>query len=84
MDKLDQKGKNILAVKLVEKASSYLQENVAKKLIYEAIKVACQFIHKEECVGEALYIFLIMKKMVLHYSKKLRKMKNILVRGIVL
>ncbi len=56
--KLDQKNKCIFAIKLAEKASSYLQGSNVNSLINEAIEVAWKCIHTEENVGEILYNFL--------------------------
>lgn len=56
--KLEQKNKSIFAIKLAERACSYLQESNAKDLINEAIKVGWQWVHTEENVGEVLYNFL--------------------------
>lgn len=74
--KLEQKNKCIFAIKLAEKASSYLQESNVKGLINEAIEVSWKWVHTEENVGEVLYNFLDNEKMDLHYSKKWRKMKK--------
>ena len=56
--KLEQKNKCIFAIKLAEKASSYLQESNVKGLINEAIEVSWKWVHTEENVGEVLYNFL--------------------------
>mgnify|MGYP001624376669 CR=1 FL=1 len=56
--KLTQDGKCIFAIKLAERASSYLQAMDASNLINEAIQVAWDWIHKREDVGEILYDFL--------------------------
>lgn len=52
------KNKCIFAIKLAEKASSYLQESNVKGLINEAIEVSWKWVHTEENVGEVLYNFL--------------------------
>ena len=74
--KLEQKNKCIFAIKLAEKASSYLKESNVKGLINEAIEVSWKWVHTEENVGEVLYNFLDNEEMDLHYSKKWRKMKK--------
>ena len=56
--KLGQKTKCIFAIKLAEKASSYLQESNVKGLINEAIEVSWKWVHTEENLGEVLYNFL--------------------------
>lgn len=56
--KLDQKSKCTLAIRLAEKASSYLQERNAKRLINEAIEIGWRWVHTEEISGEVLYDFL--------------------------
>ena len=56
--KLEQKNKCIFAIKLAEKASSYLQESNVKGLINEAIGVSWKWVLTEENVGEVLYNFL--------------------------
>lgn len=56
--KLEQKNKSIFAIKLAEKAYSYLQESNAKDLVNEAIKVSWKWVHTEENLGEVLYDFL--------------------------
>ena len=48
--KLEQKNKCIFAIKLAEKASSYLQESNVKGLINEAIEVSWKWVHTEENV----------------------------------
>ena len=53
--KLEQKNKCIFAIKLAEKASSYLKESNVKGLINEAIEVSWKWV---ENVGEVLYNFL--------------------------
>ena len=56
--KLEKKNKCTFAIKLAEKASSYLQESNVKGLINEAIEVSWKWVHTEENVGEVLYNFL--------------------------
>ena len=56
--KLTQDSKCIFAIKLAERASSYLQKIDASNLINEAIQVAWDWIHKRGDVGEILYDFL--------------------------
>lgn len=56
--KLKMKNKCAFAIKLAEKASSYLRESNVKDLINEAIDVAWKWVHTEENVGEVLYDFL--------------------------
>ncbi len=56
--KLGQKSKCIFAIKLAEKASSYLQGKNVKVLLNEAIKVSSKWVHTEENLGEVLYDFL--------------------------
>ena len=56
--KLEQKNKCIFAIKLAEKASSYLQESNIKNLINEAIDICWKSVHTEENLGEVLYNFL--------------------------
>ena len=56
--KLGQKNKCIFAIKLAEKASSYLQVKNVKVLLNEAIKVSWKWVHTEENLGEVLYDFL--------------------------
>lgn len=56
--KLEQKNKCAFAIKLAEKASSYLQESNVKDLINEAIEVSWKWVHTEENLGEVLYNFL--------------------------
>lgn len=56
--KLEQKSKSIFAIKLAEKACSYLQESNAKDLLDEAIKVGWQWVRTEENLGEVLYNYL--------------------------
>lgn len=53
--KLEHKNKSLFAIKLAEKASSYLQESNARSLINKAIEVCWKWIHTEEKVGEVLY-----------------------------
>lgn len=53
-----QKSKCIFAIRLAEKASSYLRESNVKTLIDEAIKVSWKWVYTEENVGELLYNFL--------------------------
>ncbi len=55
---LNQKSKCTFAVKLAERASSYIQKNSVKSLVYEAIDAAWKWIHKDENAGEVLYNFL--------------------------
>ncbi len=56
--KLEQKSKCIFAIKLAERACSYLQESNAKGLLDEAIKVSWQWVRTEDNLGEVLYNFL--------------------------
>ncbi|MCH5345344.1 MAG: hypothetical protein J1E64_15060 [Acetatifactor sp.] len=49
--KLEHKSKSLFAIKLAEKASSYLQESNARSLINKAIEVSWKWIHTEEKVG---------------------------------
>lgn len=56
--KIKMKNKCAFAIKLAEKASSYLVESNEKDLINEAIDVAWKWVHTEENVGEVLYDFL--------------------------
>lgn len=56
--KLNQKSKCIFAIKLAEKASSYLQDSNVKDLVNEAIEVSCKWAKTEKSVGEVLYNFL--------------------------
>lgn len=56
--KLEQKNKCIFAIKLAEKASSYLQECNGIGLINEAIETSWKWVHTEENLGEVLYDFL--------------------------
>ena len=56
--KLEKKNKCTFAIKLAEKASSYLQESNVKWLINAAIEVSWKWVHTEENVGEVLYNFL--------------------------
>ena len=56
--KLEHKNKSLFAIKLAERASTYLQESNAKSLINKAIEVSWKWIHTEESVGEVLYYFL--------------------------
>ena len=53
--KLEKKNKCTFAIKLAEKASSYLQESNVKGLINEAIEVSWKWVHTEENVGEVLF-----------------------------
>ena len=55
---LNQKSKCTFAVKLAERASSYIQKSCVKSLINEALDIAREWIHIEGNAGEALYIFL--------------------------
>lgn len=55
---LEQKNTCTFAIKLAEKASSYLQESNVKALINEAIEVSWKWVHTEENLGEVLYNFL--------------------------
>ena len=52
--KLEKKNKCTFAIKLAEKASSYLQESNVKGLINEAIEISWKWVHTEENVGEVL------------------------------
>ena len=56
--KLNQKSKCIFAVKIAERASSYIQKSCVKSLINEALDIAWKWIHKDENAGEVLYNFL--------------------------
>lgn len=56
--KLEQKNKCTFAIKLAEKASSYLQESNVKGLINEAIEAGWRWVYTEENLGEVLYNFL--------------------------
>lgn len=56
--KLGQKSKCIFAIKLAEKASSYLKESNVKSFINEAIEICWKWVHTEENLGEVLYNFL--------------------------
>ena len=56
--KLEQKTKCIFAIKLAEKASSYLQECNIIGLINEAINTSWKWVQTEENLGEVLYDFL--------------------------
>lgn len=56
--KLEQKRKCTFAIKLAEKASSYLKESTVKSFINEAIEICWKWVHTEENLGEVLYNFL--------------------------
>lgn len=56
--KLEQKSKCTFAIKLAEKASSYLKESNVKSFINEAIEICWKWVHTEENLGEVLYNFL--------------------------
>lgn len=55
---LNQKSKCIFAVKMAERASSYIQKSCVKSLINEALDIAREWIHTEGNAGEVLYNFL--------------------------
>lgn len=56
--KLEQKSKCTFAIKLAERAASYLQESNVKNLINEAMDICWKAVYTEENLGEVLYNFL--------------------------
>lgn len=56
--KLNEENKCIFAIKLAQKASSYLQESNVHSLINKAIEVALKWEYIGENIGEILYNFL--------------------------
>lgn len=55
---LNQKSKCTFAVKLAERASSYIQKSSVKSSIFEAINIGWEWIHTEQNAGDVLYNFL--------------------------
>lgn len=54
---LNIKSKCIFAVRLAERASKYLKEYPAKKMIDKAVEISWKWIYTEENAGEILYHF---------------------------
>ncbi len=58
ISKLGQKDKCIFAIKLAERACTYLQESNARGLLNEAMEISRQWVRTEGNAGEVLYDFL--------------------------